>query len=301
MAYRRLPAAPNLENLKNQAKNLLAAYRSGETQAVADFAEFHPRNVAAADAHLTDAQLVLARSYQQPSWQSLASAAQVQRALLDDGSAKSGGRFKETTVVKERNVRGFLRTFAPEIALDELQLVSRLHGDSVILHYGDDKVLKVAKNGSRAGLLKEARLYEHLQHQSMPVAFTQPLSVHEQGFYAVYSRVDGIPLLAGALVDLTPSQLAAAVRAIASFFTLLHKHRFPKEILELVPQGDDPYDVQYARLRKKIEVIAEQSEELDTAGWGVQLEQLEGALHQRWELIHCDPQLSHFYAVEGDC
>tara|TARA_B100000809_G_scaffold105996_1_gene104508 strand:+ start:211 stop:549 length:339 start_codon:yes stop_codon:yes gene_type:complete len=82
VAYRRLPAAPNLENLKNQAKSLLAAYRNGEAQAVADFAEFHPRAVSSA-AHLTDAQLVLARSYQQSSWQSLASTAQVRRALQD--------------------------------------------------------------------------------------------------------------------------------------------------------------------------------------------------------------------------
>ena len=42
MAYRRLPVAPNLEHLKNQAKKLLAAYREGQELAVTDFAEFHP-------------------------------------------------------------------------------------------------------------------------------------------------------------------------------------------------------------------------------------------------------------------
>jgi len=31
-----------------------------------------------------------------------------------------------------------------------------------------------------------------------------------------------------------------------------------------------------------------------------QLERVEGALHQRWEVIHCDPQLFRFHAVDGD-
>ncbi len=145
MAYRRLPAAPNLEKLKNLAKRLLAAYRDGEEQAVAEFAEFHPHAVSATEAQLTDAQLVLARSYGHPSWPRLASAAQVQRSLHDDdvealqrvvaehpealseylSSTNSGwptsrAGFGESTRVKQRNVDRFLRTFAKDIPLDEL-------------------------------------------------------------------------------------------------------------------------------------------------------------------------------------
>lgn len=84
MATRRLPQDPSLENLKNQAKSLYAAYRDGDQQAADDFAEFHPRNVSPEEAQLTDAQLVLARSYNHPTWPRLASSVQMLRAMGDD-------------------------------------------------------------------------------------------------------------------------------------------------------------------------------------------------------------------------
>jgi hypothetical protein len=325
VAYRRLPAVPSVENLKNQAKSLLSAYRHGEEGAVADFDEFHPRRATAAAAHLTDAQLVLARSYRQASWQRLITMARVQRALHDDDvatlqqivgehpaalseflSARESGPstrsgFSETTQVKYRNVRSFLRTFAPDIALDELQIVSGRHGDSIVCRYGDDKVVKVPKNGTRIGLVKEARLYEYLGEHSLSVSFPEPLFVHERGLYAVYSRIPVAPLTVEALRVLTPTQLENAVHAIARFFRLLHTHHYPDEILELVPKGDAPYDVQLDRMRRKIQFIAQHDAPYDTSGWTAQLDRLEGALQQRWKVIHCDPSLSHFYALDGDC
>ena len=68
MPIRHLPNEPNLEHLRGQAKALLAAFRSHDPIALADFHEFHPREVAPDTAKLTDAQLVLARAYQQTSW-----------------------------------------------------------------------------------------------------------------------------------------------------------------------------------------------------------------------------------------
>jgi hypothetical protein len=61
MPSRRLPARPNLDQLKHQAKDLLKAYRAGDGQAADDFAAFHPERVSAARAKLADAQLALAR------------------------------------------------------------------------------------------------------------------------------------------------------------------------------------------------------------------------------------------------
>ena len=141
MAYRRLPVTPSLENLKNQAKSLLAAYRDGEEQAVTDFAAFHPDGVAAAKARLTDAQLVLARSYRQPSWPRMFSAVEIRRALHGDDvgvlkkaladypeamgePSAAGGAFSESTPVKQRNVHGFLRTFAQDISPQALKTES---------------------------------------------------------------------------------------------------------------------------------------------------------------------------------
>lgn len=67
-----LPEDPSFENLKKRAKALLAAARSGDVEALARFREFHPR---AADApemlRLSDAQLVLARSFGFASWSRL--------------------------------------------------------------------------------------------------------------------------------------------------------------------------------------------------------------------------------------
>jgi hypothetical protein len=54
-----VPCSANLKQLKNQAKDLLRAFRSGEPDAVRELAEGHPRSVSPDEAKLTDAQLVL--------------------------------------------------------------------------------------------------------------------------------------------------------------------------------------------------------------------------------------------------
>ena len=69
-SVRRLPAQPNLEQLKKQAKELLERYRSGEADAVAEVRQFEhspdPENFA-----LNDAQRVLARAHGFASWPKL--------------------------------------------------------------------------------------------------------------------------------------------------------------------------------------------------------------------------------------
>ena len=84
MPSRNPPVRPNLDQLKHQAKNLLKAYRAGAAQAAADFAAFHPENVAPARAKLADAQLVLARSYHASSWTRLVQCCQLINAIWDD-------------------------------------------------------------------------------------------------------------------------------------------------------------------------------------------------------------------------
>ncbi len=78
---RTLPAHPDLNQLKRQAKELLAAYRDGSPAAIAEVdAHFH-----GADAEhfaLHDAQLVLARAYGFDSWPKL-------KALVDGVTVKS--------------------------------------------------------------------------------------------------------------------------------------------------------------------------------------------------------------------
>jgi len=69
---RSLPENPSLENLKKQAKGLLKGVRAGEAEARAQVKDFHPRGEAPlAGFTLSEAQLVIARSYGFASWPKL--------------------------------------------------------------------------------------------------------------------------------------------------------------------------------------------------------------------------------------
>jgi ankyrin repeat protein len=66
----KLPERPNLEHLKKQAKRLLAAYRQGDAEVVAEVTQCE-RNPDPASFALADAQRVLARTYGFASWKKL--------------------------------------------------------------------------------------------------------------------------------------------------------------------------------------------------------------------------------------
>jgi ankyrin repeat protein len=79
--YRHFPVRPNLEQLRNQAKDLLRALRRGESSAVAEVREHHPKSISLANAKLADAQLALARSYGLASWPRLVTACRMTDAI----------------------------------------------------------------------------------------------------------------------------------------------------------------------------------------------------------------------------
>jgi hypothetical protein len=84
MALLHLPVRPDLDQLKHQAKDLLRAIRAGDPEALADVAEHHPKSIDPASAKLADAQLVLARKYQAPTWHRLALACRLIDAIWRD-------------------------------------------------------------------------------------------------------------------------------------------------------------------------------------------------------------------------
>ena len=84
MPSRDLPVRPDLDQLKHQAKDLLRALRGGDPGAIADLRLFHPEPVDPGAARLADAQLVLARGYQAPSWARLVQACRLIDAIWDD-------------------------------------------------------------------------------------------------------------------------------------------------------------------------------------------------------------------------
>lgn len=81
---RNLSVRPDLDQLKRQAKELLRAYREGESVAVEEFNQFHPHPPSPDEAKLADAQLALARSYQAPSWMRLVQACNLIDAIWRD-------------------------------------------------------------------------------------------------------------------------------------------------------------------------------------------------------------------------
>ena len=66
-----LPLRPSLTQLKNQAKELLRGFRSGDANSISRFGESHPRTSDRLNPLLTDAQLVIAREYGFSSWPKL--------------------------------------------------------------------------------------------------------------------------------------------------------------------------------------------------------------------------------------
>ncbi len=72
MPIRQLPNNPSLENLRKQAKSLQKSVLAKESNPLTQLQEFHPRPVKAVeDFRLSDAQLVIARSYDFVNWSSL--------------------------------------------------------------------------------------------------------------------------------------------------------------------------------------------------------------------------------------
>ena len=83
MSVRKLPVRPDLAQLKHQAKDLHHAIRRGDPDAIAELHEHCPR-VDPATAKLSDAQHVLARSYQASSWPRLLHACELIDAIWRD-------------------------------------------------------------------------------------------------------------------------------------------------------------------------------------------------------------------------
>lgn len=80
---RRLPVRPNLDQLKNQAKDLLRNIRRGDEQALAEFNTFHSRHYQD-EIKLADAQFALARSYGASSWPRLVQSCKLIDAIWRD-------------------------------------------------------------------------------------------------------------------------------------------------------------------------------------------------------------------------
>src|SRR5438445_13817317 len=78
---RHLPVRPNLDQLKQQATDLLRAVKQSNPAAIAELRKHHPKTIAPAAAKLADAQAALARSYGLVSWPRLVTACRMTDAI----------------------------------------------------------------------------------------------------------------------------------------------------------------------------------------------------------------------------
>jgi ankyrin repeat protein len=82
---RLLPVRPDLDQLKNQAKDLLRRIRHNDAEAIAEFHAFHPQPVNdPSQIKLSHAQLALARAYGAPTWPRLVQACKLIDAIWRD-------------------------------------------------------------------------------------------------------------------------------------------------------------------------------------------------------------------------
>ena len=206
----------------------------------------------------------------------------------------------QTTEIAAENVCDFLKTFATDISIEDLKPVSKRHrgGDNFTFYYRDDAILKVARNAYRARLLKEVKLTEYLHALSMPFTVTKPIMVHDKGFYAMFSRINGSSLSIEALEGFTPGELEAFGKSLGTSLTFLHRHKFPDEVLDHIPRAADPFAVAIRNTRQQLAFIAENTTEIYTSRWREKLENLQERLNQRWAVVHTDLQINHLFFLQ---
>ena len=115
-----LPARPSLEQLKNQAKDLLKAYRAGQPSAIARFRESMPRLFGSVNDHadppsvsLRDAQHVVAVEYGFSSWSHMHTHIQERKDVLMlemtvEGVKVSHNNQQRVVVLKGKEVHKYL-------------------------------------------------------------------------------------------------------------------------------------------------------------------------------------------------
>ncbi|RKU15051.1 hypothetical protein C6503_13990 [Candidatus Poribacteria bacterium] len=213
-----------------------------------------------------------------------------------------GALMNQTTEITAENVCDFLKKFATDISIENLKPISNRHrgGDNFTFYYRDDAILKVARNAYRALLLKEFKITECLHALSMPFTVAKPIMVHDKGFYAMFSRINGSSLPIETLETFTTRELESFGKSLGTSLTFLHRHKFPDEVLDHIPRATDPFAAAIRDTRQKLAFIAENTTEIYTNRWREKLENLQVCLNQRWAVVHTDLQINHLFFVQKD-
>jgi len=131
MADRHFPVRPNLDQLKQQAKELLRDLRRGDPSAAVTLKKHHPKNIEPLDAKLADAQLVLARSYGLPSWPRLVLACRMTDAIWRDNVDTVRDLVMKNPQLLHEDARGVKGNWGPPMSyaanLGRDRIIAMLH------------------------------------------------------------------------------------------------------------------------------------------------------------------------------
>lgn len=133
MSIQSLPVRPDLGQLRQQAKEFLAAIHSGDPEALAELQQHHPEPaVDPPSLKLAGAQLVLARRYQASSWARLVQAVNLANAIWRDDVravldlvSQSRNLLYEPTLLRRDSNWGPPMTYAANLGRD--RIVQALH------------------------------------------------------------------------------------------------------------------------------------------------------------------------------
>ncbi|MEQ1603535.1 MAG: ankyrin repeat domain-containing protein [Pyrinomonadaceae bacterium] len=107
--HRHIPVRPDLDQLRQQAKDLLRDVRRGDPLAIEEFTHNLPKAVKPEDAILADAQFALARSYGIKSWPRLVLACEVVDAIWKDDVEKLRDLVTKQPNLIHENARGTIK------------------------------------------------------------------------------------------------------------------------------------------------------------------------------------------------
>ncbi len=112
----RIIAQSDLGQLKKRAKELLRHYQTGAEEAVSLFNAFHPKPADIESARLADAQLVLARAHDYPSWPRLKDGVHLFNAICADDPESVLMMVRKQPALLHRRVNGETSNWGPPLA-----------------------------------------------------------------------------------------------------------------------------------------------------------------------------------------
>ena len=112
----RILTCSNPEYFRKRAKTLLKQFRLGEAEATDLFSVFHPDTPTTNSAKLTDAQLVLARAHDYPSWPKFQRAIALFNAMLDDDPSAVMELIRQHPSLLHERVNGVTSNWGPPLA-----------------------------------------------------------------------------------------------------------------------------------------------------------------------------------------